>query len=53
MIAGLGVQPDAGTMGEGQPLMTLLTDDDSRLPAAIAELDGTFALDGNRWTGCP
>jgi Thymidine phosphorylase len=33
-------------LAAGQPLMTLLTDDDTRFPAAIAELDGAYELDG-------
>lgn len=33
-------------VAEGQPLITLLTDDESRLEPAIAELDGAYEVDG-------
>ncbi|MEY2989284.1 MAG: hypothetical protein RLZZ163_200, partial [Actinomycetota bacterium] len=33
-------------VAEGQPLMTLLTDDESRFPAAITELEGAYEVDG-------
>ena len=33
-------------LAAGQPLMTLLADDDNRFPAAIAELDGAYEVDG-------
>ena len=33
-------------VSEGQPLMTLLADDEARIPAALAELDGAYEVAG-------
>ena len=33
-------------LSEGQPIMTLLADDEARLPAAIAELEGSWEIGG-------
>jgi thymidine phosphorylase len=33
-------------VAQGQPLMTLLTDDESRFDAAIAELNGAYEVGG-------
>ena len=38
---------------EGQPLMTLLADDETRFPAALAELDGAYEINGDRMDRLP
>ena len=49
IIHGAGVQLHAkpgDMLSEGQPIMTLLADDEARLPAAIAELEGSWEIGG-------
>lgn len=49
VIHGAGVQLHAkpgDVLAEGQPIMTLLADDESRFPAALAELDGAWEIGG-------
>ena len=50
IIHGAGVQLHAkpgDVLSQGQPIMTLLADDEARLPAAIAELEGSWEVGGD------
>ena len=49
IIHGAGVRLHAkpgDVLSQGQPIMTLLADDEARLPAAIAELEGSWEVGG-------